>query len=91
MRNVPGYKGSGYDEAVVTMAAAPGEANNVGVRLQHDVAVVTDSAGAQPGPGCELSAIGDTRCPVPPRATVVRAEVDSGDADDTVSIGPNRT
>jgi len=88
VRNVPGYKGSGYDEAVVTVVAAPAEANDVGVRLEQRVAIVTDSAGAQPGPGCALSAFGETRCPVPLGATVVHAEVDAGDAGDTVSVGP---
>lgn len=85
----PAYKGpGGTTTAAVYVTAGPGEANDVDVRVDAGVVIVSDAAGAVPGPGCAPGDGGDVRCQVPPGASALRAELDTGDGADAVSVGP---
>jgi RTX calcium-binding nonapeptide repeat (4 copies) len=84
-----GEKGApDYYLAHAQVVAAPGETNAIAVRFEDDVVIVDDNASVAPGANCAAIALDEVRCPAPP-GSVARVEVDSGDGDDAVSLGPH--
>lgn len=69
--------------SVVTVTAAPGEANRITVTPGSGTVEVRDTGAAiTAGSGCTLPQAGRVTC----AATITRAEVDLGDADDTFTL-----
>jgi Ca2+-binding RTX toxin-like protein len=87
---VPGHRGSGGEEATVTITAAPGERNAMTLTLapgQQTLDVTDTGAPLTAGAGCAPTAAGVT-CAAP-TSSAWHGTVDLGDDDDAVTLAGN--
>ena len=83
---VDAYKGSGDWDTVVTVTAAPGEANDLRIVSTKHLTTVHDAgAPLTAGDGCRADADG-VACDVKDNYTFARVAVHAGDGDDRVTV-----